>query len=407
VRKKRTFRFLLRLAVLHVFVLAAFVLPAWAGRFIIPALSPHIAIVASVAARAIGLASAVGAAMLVIVAWRRRWFCRWLCPVGLIVDSCAKARPRAKYAYRKIPPIGQWFALATLGGAIVGWPLLLWLDPLSIFTASLNASVWPVDIVAAVSLGAMAFIVLLSLVLPKFWCLRLCPLGGTQDLLFGVVRRAMRLRGDEGTSFSGVALARRSAIFAGLGAAGGLLVSRSLRARTDPLPKIRPPGAVDEAAFKGLCVRCGNCVRACPKGIIYQDVRLSDPAGLLTPAIRFEAGVKDPKRHEEYCHETCNACTQVCPTGAIEAMALPAKLRRVIGLAEVNMSECLLKDGAECGICTFRDLCPRGAISLGTVNIFDPDIVIDPEKCNGCGACEVICPAQVITIRPCERRVLG
>jgi len=400
VRKKRTFRFLLRLIVLHVFVLAAFVLPAWLGRFFIPAISPHVAIVGPIAARAVALATLVGLPMLVIVAWRRRWFCRWLCPVGLIVDSCAKARPRTKYAYRKIPPVGQWLLLASLGGAAVGWPLFLWLDPLSIFTASLNAWRWPVELAAGLSLGATGFIVLVSLVLPKFWCLRLCPLGGAQDLLFGVRRLAMRRGGDAEGSFSGVALARRSAIFAGLGAAAGALIARSLRSRTDP--RIRPPGAVDETAFKALCARCGNCVRACPKGIIYQDVRLADPAGLLTPAIRFDKGVENPDKYDKYCHQDCHACTQVCPTGAIEAMSLEAKLRRPIGLAEVHMPECRLMTDMGCTVCTVKT-CPRDAIAIETVNMIDERVRIDAEKCNGCGACEVICPAKVITVRPCER----
>jgi len=395
---------LLKLVVLHVFVLAAFTLPALFGQFLIPALSPHITIVGAVAARAVGLAALVGLPMLVVVVLRRRWFCRYLCPVGLIVDSCAKARPGAKYAYRKVPPLGQWLMLATLGAGVIGWPLFLWLDPLSIFSASLNASRWPMDAAAAVSLGMMATIVITSLVFPKFWCLKLCPLGGAQDLLFGVKLLATRKKDDIPSSLSGVALARRSAIFAGLGVAGGLVIARYDRGRKQP--QLRPPGAVDDTKFKGLCARCGNCVKACPTGIIRQDLRPSDPAGLLTPIVHFKKGVENIDDYQKYCHEDCHACTQACPTGAIAPLSLQEKLCRPIGLAEVDMDGCILKLGVQCSICVF-DICPQEAIKTNDINEFDVEIVIDSDKCNGCGACVVICPEKVIEVIPKGRYTIA
>ena len=400
--KKRILKSLLKLIVLHVFVLAAVTLPSWFGQFLIPALSPHVTIVGAAGARAVGLAALVGLPMLVIVTLRRRWFCRYLCPMGLIVDSCAKARPGAKYAYRKIPPVGQWLLLATLGAGVIGWPLFIWLDPLSIFTASLNASLRPMDVVAAVSLGVMATIVAMSLVFPKFWCLKLCPLGGAQDLLFGVKLLATRKKDDVPSGLSGVALARRSAIFTGLGVAGGLLIARSDRDRNQP--QLRPPGAVDDTRFKGLCARCGNCVKACPSGIIHQDLRPPDPAGLLTPIVYFKKGVE--KDYDKYCKEDCRACTRACPTGAIAPLSLQDKLCRPIGLAEVDMPGCLLTQGVMCSACVFK-ICPQDAINTNDINEFDVEIVIDPKKCNGCGACVLICPVKVIEIRPNGRYTIA
>ena len=390
-------------------VLAAFVLPACVGQFLIPALSPHITIVGAVAARAVGLATAIGVPMLIVVTLRRRWFCRYLCPVGLIVDSCAKLRPMPKHAYRKIPPLGQWLMLATLGGAIVGWPLFLWLDPLSIFTASLNASRWPVDAVAIGSVSAMGSIVVMSLIFPKFWCLKLCPLGGMQEFLFGAKLLVTRKKSEIPSSLSAAALARRTAIFAGLGAAGGLAIAGSDRGKNQP--QLRPPGAVDDTKFKALCARCGNCVKACPSGIIHQDIRLSDPAGLLTPIVRFpsiadlEQGSETAEDYEKYCQEKCNACTQACPTGAIASLSLAEKLCRPIGLAEVYMPDCLLTEGGNCGYCITD--CPREAITLDAVNVFDVQIMIDKAKCNGCGACALLCPMKVIDIIPNGRREIA
>jgi ferredoxin len=401
----------LKLIVLHVFVLSSFAASTavglfvlWLGQFIIPALSPHVAVVGAVTVRGVGLAAVFGLPMLVVVMLRRRWFCRWLCPVGLIVDSCAKARPGAKYGYRKIPPIGQWLMLATLGGAIIGWPLFLWLDPLSIFAASLNASRWPLDAAAIGSLSVMAGIVVMSLVLPKLWCFKLCPLGGMQEMLFGVKLLAARKRSETPASLSGVALARRSAIFAGLGLAGGLVVAGSDRKRNQP--QLRPPGAVDDTKFKGLCARCGNCVKACPSGIIRQDIRLSDPAGLLTPVVYFKKGVEDPEEYDKYCLADCRACTQACPTGAIASLSLSDKLCRPIGLAEVDMSGCRLKDGIQCSICVF-EICPQDAINTNNINAFDIEIVIDSNKCNGCGACVLICPEKVIEVLPNGRYAIA
>ncbi|MCP4374783.1 MAG: 4Fe-4S dicluster domain-containing protein [bacterium] len=390
--RKRLAKSLLKLIVLHLMVLAAFVLSPTVGQFLIPALSPHITIVGSIAACAVGVSTLVALPMLVIVTLRRRWFCRMLCPVGLIVDSCAKARPHAKYAYRKVPPIGQWLLLASLGGAIAGWPLFLWLDPLSIFTASLNALSWPMDAVAVCSLSAMGAIVVMSLIFPKFWCLKLCPLGGAQEMLFGLKLLVRRKKEARPKSLSGVALARRSAIFTGLGVAGGLAVAAADSRRNQP--QLRPPGAVDDTKFKGLCARCGNCVKACPREIIRQDLRLSDPAGLLTPIVHFEKG--DQENYRKHCCRRCNACTQVCPTGAIAPLSLPEKLCHPIGLAAVDMTGCLLTDGINCGAC-LHDLCPRDAI---TKRGMFSKILIDPARCNGCGACVLTCPVKVIEVRP-------
>jgi len=397
VNKKRVWKFLLKLIVLHVFVLAAFALPAWFGRFLICALSPHIAIVGAVAARAVGLSMLVGLPILLLVTLRRRWFCRYLCPVGLIVDSCAKARPGAKYAYRKTPPLGQWLFLASLGAGVIGWPLFLWLDPLSIFTASLNGFRGPLDAAGACSLGAMATIVVMSLILPKFWCLKLCPLGGVQDVLFGAKLLATRKKSEIPPGLSGLVLARRSAIFTGLGLIGGLVIAWSDRKRNQP--RLRPPGAVDDTRFKGLCVRCGNCVKACPSGIIHQDLRPSDPGGLLTPIVHFKKGLDHIDDYQKYCREDCHACTQVCPTGAITPLSLQDKLCRPIGLAEVDASRCILTLGVQCSLCVFG-ICSQDAINTNDINDFEMEIVIEPAKCNGCGACVLICPEKAIKIRP-------
>jgi len=364
--------------------------PARWGAWALSALSPHLAVVSSVALRSVGLMAACSVPMIVLTAWRRRWFCRYLCPVGLIAETCGRAGLLRKLEYAKLPPVGQWLALASLGGAIVGWPLFLWLDPLSIFSGAAGALGGPLTVAGAVPAVGLAGVVALSFVAPGLWCARLCPLGGTQELLAGLKQRIARAgRPEGGSRQTGARLARRSVLCAGAGAACALAIPRLFRASP---PKLRPPGAAEEMRFKALCVRCGNCRRACPSGIIHRDLG-GEASSFLTPVVRFP-----PERPgQRYCLETCHNCIQSCPTGALERLTLEQKNRRPIGLAVVDVSECLVTADKTCAICV--DVCPREAISLAFCEeTYTNTVRIDPSRCNGCGACVVVCPVDVVTI---------
>ena len=175
--------------------------------------------------------------------------------------------------------------------------------------------------------------------------------------------------------------------------AGALLsaVVRRVRAATPPV--LRPPGAVDEARFTGLCTRCGNCIRACPTNIIRPAQWEHGIAGLLTPVLDFA---------DDYCREDCTRCTHACPSGALVPVARKEKSHASIGLPQVNMELCLLGDGCECSVC--RTWCPYQAITVEFCETsYTSTLRIDTNKCPGCGACEVACPtapAKAIAIRP-------
>lgn len=366
--------------------------PPAAAPWVLSALSPHLAAVSSIALRTAGLVAACGVPMLVLVAWRRRWFCRWLCPVGLIVEACGKAAPFGRPELGRVPPLGQWAALASVGGALLGVPLLLWADPLSIFSGAVGALRGPVTVACALAAGPLGLVVLLSLAVPNLWCARLCPLGGTQELLAGLKRRlARRPKPAPPPEVPADRLARRAVLCAGAGAACAAAIPRLFRGSTDG--ELRPPGALDEMRFKALCVRCGNCVRACPSRIIVRQLA-GEASGFLTPVVRFP-----PERPgERYCLETCHACTRSCPTGAIRPLTLAEKNRRPIGLAEIDLPDCLITLDQTCAVC--QAACPQDAISL----VFHREtytnaVVVDPARCNGCGACLVVCPVNVISIR--------
>jgi len=425
VKRSRTWRFLIRLAAFAAaVVLAVDVLPWPWGPRVLPSLSPYVTIGSAVALRTVHAAALVGLPALLIVLVRRRWFCRYVCPVGMMTECAGRLRPSGKTStvdcwvaaegeassepatvgpedvarrprarpglVRRMPSLGPWIALVTLGGACFGYPLLLWLDPLAIFHGAFSAGRDPAGAAGAVSAAVLAAIVLTSVVLPGAWCLRICPLGATQDLLALPRRALMRIAGRGGTSRAEPTapkkqgLARRSVLAAGLGAVMlglGMRWGRAAKAGARAA-LLRPPGSADEGRFAGLCIRCGNCLRACPSGIIEPDSRSETIAGLLAPMVRFG---------DDYCREDCCRCTEVCPSGAIAPVALEEKRSAPIGLAVLDPTICVLADDKECDKCA--RICPYQAIEIvWSEEEYIALPKIDAARCPGCGACEMVCP---------------
>jgi len=387
--KRRLVRLVVRCGALIVAVIFALPILPWSWTsLVLPALSSYVLIGSALSARVITPATWVGAPVLLMVLVRRRWFCRYGCPVGLLAEYVGRLRSAGKSMIDTLPPIGRWAALITLGGALIGYPLFLWMDPLAIFQGLFTLWGNPLNLAGQVSALALGVILGISLLLPGAWCARLCPLGATQELLVmlqHLFSGKTRPTGSQPIAAKPV-LSRRSAFSAMLGAVCAVFGAGWARAALKRSPGgrvnlLRPPGAIDEARFTGLCMRCGNCMRACPAKIIRPSTG-DGIAGFLAPTVSFA---------NNYCREDCNACTQVCPSGAIARLSLKEKRAAWMGLAKVEASLCLLYDDRECDVCA--KACPYAAIEIvWNEEEYVPLPQVIADKCPGCGACEFFCP---------------
>ncbi len=284
-------------------------------------------------------------------------------------------------------------------------------------------------------------ILLLEKVEHRFWCKNLCPLGALFGLCSrsailqrtpqtlcadckvcdslcrsGAVRSSGHLRGecllcmdctgfcpDERVSFGlqagsenyvGVDLQRRGVLTA---VASGVILAPVVR--IGPVTHeqnpylIRPPGAVTEAEFLQRCVRCAECMKVCIGRTLQPALFEAGPVGLWTPLVVPRIG---------YCEYNCTLCGQVCPTGAIAPLDLPAKKKNVIGLAVIKKDRCLpFAKGVECLVC--EEHCPTGEKAIvmeeneilveGEMRRLKFPRIID-KRCIGCGICETKCPVE-------------
>jgi MauM/NapG family ferredoxin protein len=357
---------------------AAAILLLWDKPKLLVQSSLFVAICSPIASRSISAGIGIGLAFALVALLRSRWFCRYACPMGLLLEGVSRIGLNRTAWWSRLPPLGRYAALATVAGAVVGYPVLLWMDPLSIFSGIVAVRV-TTDVLSGILAGVL---ILLSLTSGTAWCSRLCPLGGTQELISSI-RMHFQNHAEASPNQQGVT-ARRAFIVLAAGAGIGFWAQR-VRAAQSKDEFLRPPGAVAEKYFAGICVRCGNCVRACPPKIIYPDIGSAGLAGLLAPVIHYK---------KDYCREDCIACTKACPTGALQILNMDQKRKYVIGEALLDASLCLLAlEEKDCDAC--KRACPFEAIHIHWDEAqYVAYPVIDFHRCNGCGACEVACPTE-------------
>ena len=135
---------------------------------------------------------------------------------------------------------------------------------------------------------------------------------------------------------------------------------------------VHPPWARVHA-FADLCTRCGACEAACPETIIGPD-----EDGF--PTVDFRRGE---------C-TFCGACADACPQPVFNRHRRAWQLEPRIGRS------CLTRGGIICQTC--RDICPEHAVSFLLMPRAAPQPVVDPARCNGCGACVSACPADAVVM---------
>ncbi|MHC4193137.1 MAG: 4Fe-4S binding protein [Planctomycetota bacterium] len=378
-----------------------------------------------------------------------RFFCSWVCPFGSLHHFVGYLANRKKNLsqkiqlnkYRKAQCIKYivlvfllFMAAFPTFGATLQAGLL---DPIPLVTRSFSlALVAVVDRLFGVTsvtgrfyegawliFAIFSAAILLNLVIPRFYCRFICPLGA----LFGVISRfavwrigkmqepcsdcklceksceggcdpSGRIRISECVlcfncredckdeviayqtqpSLAGEEtdpdISRRGFVLSLTGGVFGvqaIRLSNKLGANWHH-KLIRPPGALAEQEFLKRCIKCGQCMRICPTNVIQPGNVEGGLENLWTPALNNRIGSSG-------CQLNCVACGQICPTSAIRPITLSEKLGRDefadvgpirIGTAFVDRTRCLpWAMDKPCIVC--EENCPVSPKAIYTREFFE------------------------------------
>ena len=147
---------------------------------------------------------------------------------------------------------------------------------------------------------------------------------------------------------------------------------------------VLPPGAKSLAHFQSHCTACQLCVVHCPDQVLRPSITQHGLAGFLQPFQDFDVS---------FCSHHCSHCSQICPTGAIQAISVEERKTVRTGVAEFFRGRCVVKtEGTSCGACS--EHCPTQAVHMVAWKNGLTIPEVDPDLCIGCGGCEFICPVR-------------
>ncbi|MBR2003937.1 MAG: 4Fe-4S binding protein [Thermoguttaceae bacterium] len=395
-------------------------------------------------------ASIFSAVVFALTLFKRRFYCRFVCPLGTAVDAAALLRRRLfprRFRFLRTgfvvrsPGFALFFGTLTLGslalavlfGVSFAGRSALELDP----TALLSR--WTLDFPTFGVLGGVFLTAFVAA--PFFWRFHVCPCGALQDVCFFGRRAIFRRRNavktvnsdktsPSDTSFSPSTPAtapvdaettdatvkttktlpaspvepptrrrflRTLAVF-GL-AAATLGAVRRWSARVLAATPFRPPGALPEDAFSTHCARCGRCVAACPTRLLRFDAPPADVKTVKTDATDSD----EPFENADGANATAESSETA--DGAANAVKVSATVKT--SPLSRPAPRLVFDDGAfcekECVAC--GAVCPTGAISPLTLDakrrfkIATVDFKI--ERCliyyqQECAICRRECPFEAI-----------
>ncbi|MBN1655855.1 MAG: 4Fe-4S binding protein [Deltaproteobacteria bacterium] len=382
-----------------------------------------------------------------------RFFCGWICPLGTLLDLVGRLwRGRVSAVLRHDAywrRVKYYILIALCIAALAGAQLVYLGDPLVILFRAVATGLMPSTSGESTLFSFIILLVIIGLsgITQRFWCRYLCPLGAFYGAVarFSLFRRR-RLKGCDGCKGmdqpscqqvcamgaspvnkqgspeecirslncrnnchadaiaytlsiplpdrreNTVDLNRRTFVVTlGAGAIAGV-ASREARAGVDSRQDIvRPPMVTDQNAFMDQCVRCEQCVRSCPTGTLQPLLLEAGFYGIWTPAVTARIGG---------CRDDCNACSLVCPTGAIPQFG-PLRQQKwsvKMGQAVFDQEQCIsyARDAVKpCLKCV--EVCPNRAIIVDWEAQPVRPTAVDYSRCIGCGLC----------VRPCGLMVIG
>lgn len=151
---------------------------------------------------------------------------------------------------------------------------------------------------------------------------------------------------------------------------------------------VSPPGSLSIARFTSICTACHLCVSSCPSRVLASSFLEYGLSGAMQPRMDFRTA---------HCNYECTICMHICPTGALLPLKVEEKKLTQTGVAKFIKENCVVyTDNTTCGACS--EHCPTKAVNMVPYQnpLHKPLVIpeVNTDYCIGCGGCEHACPTK-------------